>query len=96
MAALNIISDFAEFTRYYNLNILVGSSRVDKQREPIEAWFDDVAAWILQNKYTQHQAKSDKQFARLSGQMYCQSQRLYTSEDGSPVSSVHDAALRSR
>jgi hypothetical protein len=44
MAALNILSDFAEFTRYYNLNVLVGSSRVGKQREPIEAWFNDVAA----------------------------------------------------
>lgn len=97
MAALNILSDFAEFTRYYNLNVLVGSSRVGKQREPIEAWFSDVAAWILQNKYSQRQAKSDKQFAHLSEQMYGQfTAVVHLGEDGSPISSVHDAALRSR
>jgi hypothetical protein len=70
MVALKILSDFATLTRYYNIDVLVGSSRVAGQRDPVEAWFNEVGGWILQNKYSKRRAKVDEEFVRWSEQTY--------------------------
>lgn len=46
--ALAVLSDFARWTRYYNIDLLVGAKKVHLRRDPVEAWFTDVGGWICE------------------------------------------------
>jgi hypothetical protein len=97
MTALGILSEFAEKTRYYNINVLVGASGVTAQRDPIEAWYADVGGWALSYRYTDRRRISDHEFAmNLSLQLGNSAHVAHRAEDGTAVSTVYEAALRSR
>ena len=97
MTALQILSEFAEKTRCYNLNILVGSKKAASRRDPIDAWYSEVGEWIISTKYTSVQRKKDYEFAGFADILLGEASSVaHIAEDGKPISSIHDAALRSR
>lgn len=95
--ALDILSDFARRTRYYNIDILVGARGVEQKRDPVEAWFTEVGGWILRNKYPRGRAKRDEEIARQAEDFMGEhSMVLHVAEDGTSLSSIHMATLHSR
>ena len=95
MAALSVLNDFAQKTRYYNLDVLTKNSTVQDRRDPIEAWAQDVGRRILETKYTARRAAQDERNAALVGAMIEDfSVVRHFAEDGSDIISVYDGALR--
>jgi len=96
-SALSILADFARWTRYYNMDVLVGAKNVRMRRDPVEAWFTEIGGWVLRDKYSKVRAKNDETFARFAeAAIGKESFMLHIAEDGSQISSVYDATLRSR
>lgn len=95
--ALSVLSDFARWTRYYNLDLLVGAKKVHLRRDPVEAWFTDVGGWILRNKYPRGRAAKDEELARDAEKLIgSASMVLHSAEDGTPISTIYEATLQSR
>jgi hypothetical protein len=92
--ALRVLAEFAKITRYYNLDVLVGSARAASLRDPVEAWYSDIVSWILQNRYSQRKRKGDEEFAEFAHALLDDiSSVIYTAEDGTQISTIRDAAL---
>lgn len=58
------LKEFAEISRYYNLDFLTGA-KASKFPEPIYAWWQRVGQPILQKHYTQRQRKKDEAQGKL-------------------------------
>ncbi|WFF01806.1 hypothetical protein [Micromonospora sp. WMMD964] len=96
LKALGIISDFAQITRYYNMDLLVGSARVTSMRDPVEAWYSEIASWILEVKYPEKRKARDERWAEFLDATISEfSAVAFTAEDGTPISTIREATLRS-
>ncbi len=95
--ALSILAGFAKSTRYYNMKMIIGDKGVESQHDPIAAWMAEIGSWALENKYRAHRAQQDREYADLVELMIgSRSMVAHIAEDGAPIVSVRDMALRSR
>ncbi|SDG46195.1 hypothetical protein [Pseudonocardia oroxyli] len=90
--ALQILSGFAQITRYYNLGQLTGDSNPGA-RDPIEEWYDEVGGWILRERYTQKRRARDESTARQLQRDLSIAYVGHTAEDGTSLDTVYAAAL---
>lgn len=97
LTALTVLGDFAKGTRYYNLDLLTGAAGVASKRDPIEAWYTDVAIPILKGHYSPRRAQKDAAYAEFVGHLL-EGKALvrFTTEDGEHVRSVQDSIMRSK
>lgn len=90
---MKVLSEFARRTRYYNLDVLTASSVSPNQRDPLAAWFEDVAS-VLVASYAPSRARRDMSFADfLDDVLGDRSAVRHTTEDGRALVSIRDLAL---
>lgn len=95
--ALSILAEFATTTRYYNMKMIVGEKGVESQRDPIAAWMAEIGEWALRTKYSERRAREDQEHAdRAELALGAHSIVAHTAEDGTPIVSIREMALRSR
>lgn len=92
---VQVLSDFAtNITRYYNLDVITGESRVGSKTDPIRAWFELVTTPVLNAHYTTKQRKQDMQRAKLAEALLGPiSMVRFTSESGHSLNNIGSAAL---
>lgn len=84
---LNILSDFAKFHRYYNLDVLQGGNYV--QNEPLARWDQSVNREIL----SRHFAMSTKLVKQHAAYLAMQPATVYfTKEDGGVITDITEYA----
>lgn len=90
---IEVLSDFATATRYYNLDLLVGS-RAAAMQEPIAAWHQRVGKPILAAHYSDRQrARNEAQARMLGAIMDPVSSVLHVAEDGVELTSFTEASI---
>ncbi|WP_269715647.1 hypothetical protein [Caulobacter sp. NIBR2454] len=92
-AIVQVLSQFATSTRYYNLDYLVGGKSAAMQ-EPIAAWYHSVSQPILSKHYSARQrARNEAQAQALGALLDDISSVHHTAEDGRPIRSWSEGAL---
>jgi len=92
-AMVEVLSDFAHKTRYYNLNLLTDSGN-GSSVDPIAAWYWRVGQPIMARHYSKRQRTQDSQFAASLEEAIGSVMLVHhTREDGELIGSVQDASL---
>lgn len=91
VAILQTLSSFAKGDRYANIDLL---ARSQQSKDPIEAWARLVDAALYRDKISSKKKASIEERARQSSAMDDCSFVFHTAEDGTPIVSYGDAALR--
>jgi hypothetical protein len=93
MELISFLSKFAKSTRYYNLDFITGSRNANCSRDPIAEWFDVVGGRILEKHFSARQREKVKHNAALiESTLGPVATVMYTSESGSPLTSVAAAS----
>lgn len=91
-AILGVLSEFAQATRYYNLDLLGGNGSPPKGRDPIEAWFSEVGG-RLEVTYGTRRRSRDERFAQFLGEALGDSSAvLQETEDGRAIRDLEDSS----
>ena len=91
ISILQTLSSFAKGDRYANIDLLASSLQ---SKDPIEAWARLVDAVLYRKKISpKKQASIDAKAKQSAGMGRC-SFVFHTAEDGTPIESYGDAALR--
>lgn len=90
---IEVLSDFARSTRYYNLDTLTQGNASSKM-DPIAAWYQRVGLPILQKHYSKRQRANDAEMASFLEATIADSIFvLNTQEDGTSSSSLGAASI---
>jgi hypothetical protein len=90
---IKVLSEFASSTRYYNLDVLTASGTSSNQRDPLAAWFDEVASVLLES-YPRARRNKDTAFADFLDEVLGDHSAVrHTTEGGRPLSTIRDLAL---
>lgn len=91
---IGVLSEFGRSSRYYNLDFLVGKSKLD--RDPIAAWWTDVATYLLKDYPARHAAK-DEHLADFADALLGDNSVIRRdSELGNPIIGIRDDVLHER
>ena len=63
---VSVLGEFAKTTRYYNLDYLTG--RRDRGRDPLVAWTDDVARYLMSD-YPARLRQRDEDWAEVADEL---------------------------
>lgn len=92
---IEFLTEFAEYTRYYNLNLIIGNARAKNDKEPLLRWFVDVGSDIASIHYTQRMRERDEANAGAMAGLFGPYMHVtHTAEDGSELSDAYSAALQ--
>lgn len=91
---LGVLSEFGRSSRYYNLDRLVGRSRID--RDPIAAWWTDVAAYLLEAYPATRTARDERHADLFDRALGDNSVIRLDSESGQPITGVADGVRQAR
>lgn len=91
-----VLSEFAtNITRYYNIEVLTDSPRINGRKDPIQRWHDDVIVPVLAQYYEPHYRERDEQHARAMDALFGPiSMVVHTSEDKRSLTSLYDSSLQ--
>ena len=90
-----VLNDFAEATRYYNLDVLVGG-RSQALSDPLAAWSDRVGTLIFARHYKPARRGADERRAAHFGALLQPVMSVqFISETGASISSVEEMLLQS-
>jgi len=92
---IEFFSKFAVSSRYYNLNFLTGRINKTQQVDPIAEWYKKIGSRILMLHYSEAQRQRNIQSAIIIEHMLGSfTAVLHTTEEGSPLTDVKSASLR--
>jgi hypothetical protein len=81
---ISVLTEFAEDTRYYNLNLITGAN-VARLSEPLTTWWERVGRPILKEHYDERQRKKDQAHAAGIANMLSPAFVLHHSEEGRAI-----------
>jgi hypothetical protein len=87
---LNILSDFAQFSRYYNLDVLTGKDQ--KEDEPLVRWEKEVGARILKMHPPKSQIRPEK-FDEFCAMLDDMAVFKHTNSDGAEITNARSMIL---
>lgn len=89
-----VLAEFAKATRYYNLDFLLGASKLG--RDPIVAWNDDVARYLM-SEYPARLRQRDEAWAREADALLAgRALMLQETEGDATIDSVEASVLHGR
>jgi hypothetical protein len=91
---VNVLAEFARATRYYNLDYLVGARRIG--RDPLEAWAQDVASYLVKQYPATRRVRDEKWAAEAEQLLKGHVILLQETETGQPIRTVRESALHGR
>ena len=95
MLIVEFMSRFAQGSRYYNLDLLVGSRKAVSSIDPIRDWFETVGRPILAMHLTDKKVKKIRSNAILLHQKTAHYTYVsHTAEDGTPLADVFSASYQ--
>lgn len=94
---ISVLSDFASnVTRYYNLELLTGSSRIAGREDPTSEWFKAVVEPVLARHYKAERQRRDlRRVLAISSLVDDITMVRHASETGEELTAYYDAALLS-
>lgn len=88
-AIITTLSDFADKTRYYNLDFITGAA--GQRTDPIKTWWEKVAGPICTRHYTERQRRKDAENTALLTSLFGDNSAvLHFAEDGSMIREVQE------
>ncbi len=90
-AIIEVLSEFARSTRYYNLDYLVGGS--GQSRDPLQAWARDVQDKLAENYPARQRANAAQRASDLQSLLGDAASIMQMREDGSHVTTLYEAGV---
>jgi len=92
---IGVLADFAErFGRYYNLDYLVGSTKIGK--DPLAAWHTQVSDYLAKDYPKRLRVKDEVWASDVEDMLGGSSSVIQHTEDGQPIRNVSDSAMYTR
>lgn len=91
---IKVLSEFAQSTRYYNVDYLVGARRIG--RDPIQAWAVDVGEYLARRYPARRRARDEAWASEAQELLSGKALLLQQAEDGRPIRTVQEAVLHGR
>ncbi len=93
-AIIVCLSEFADGTRYYNLDYITGG-KTQQATDPVKLWYESVIKLALAKHYSKKARDKDEARFRVLGNFGWDSVVMvrFTAEDGSPIDKFHDLNL---
>ena len=95
-AIMDTLSDFAtNVTRYYNLELVIGSPQAAIQDDPIATWFERVTKPVLAHHYKDRYREKHERSARFIDDLISDFTLVrHQGEAGEEITTVYDASTR--
>lgn len=92
---IKTLSEFADKSRYYNLDYLTRRNAAAQSDDPLRVWFENVIVPILNHHYTKHQKDKHINNARIiDGMLNDFALVRFHAEDGSALDTAFNASLQ--